>query len=42
MKKLYFEGMMKTMEEKSLRITGADTTFFNKITKTLTKNINAY
>ena len=37
MKKLYFEGMMKTMEEKSLRITGADTTFFNKITKTLTK-----
>ena len=25
------------MEEKSLRITGANTTFFNKITKTLTK-----
>ena len=25
------------MEEKSLRITGADKTFFNKITKTLTK-----
>ena len=25
------------MEEKSLRITGTNTTFFNKITKTLTK-----
>ena len=25
------------MEEKSLRITGANTTFFNKITKTITK-----
>ena len=25
------------MEERSLRITGANTTFFNKITKTLTK-----
>ena len=25
------------MEEKSLRITGTDKTFFNKITKTLTK-----
>ena len=36
MKKLYFEGMM-TMEERSLRITGADRTFFNKITNTLTK-----
>ena len=36
MKKLYFEGMIK-MEEKSLRITGTDKTFFNKITKTLTK-----
>ena len=36
MKKLYFEGMIK-MEEKSLRITGTDKNFFNKITKTLTK-----
>ncbi len=36
MKKLYFEGMM-AMEERSLRITGADKTFFNKITNTLTK-----
>ena len=36
MKKLYFEGMM-TMEERRLRITGADRTFFNKITNTLTK-----
>ena len=36
MKKLYFEGMM-TMEERSLRITGTDRTFFNKITNTLTK-----
>ena len=27
------------MEEKSLRITGTDKTFFNKITKTLTKMI---
>ncbi len=36
MKKLYFEGMIK-MEERSLRITGADKTFFNKITNTLTK-----
>ena len=25
------------MEEKSLRITGANTTFFNRITKTITK-----
>ena len=25
------------MEERSLRITGANTTFFNKITKTLSK-----
>ena len=25
------------MEERSLRITGADKTFFNKITKTITK-----
>ena len=36
MKKLYFEGMMQ-MEERSLRITGADKTFFNKITNTLTR-----
>ena len=36
MKKLYFEGMIK-MEERSLRITGTDKTFFNKITNTLTK-----
>lgn len=36
MKKLYFEGMMQ-MEERSLRITGADKTFFTKITKALTK-----
>ena len=36
MKKLYFEGM-RAMEERSLRITGQDKTFFNKITKTLTK-----
>lgn len=36
MKKLYFEGMV-IMEERSLRITGADKTFFNKITSTLTK-----
>ena len=36
MKKLYFEGMM-AMEERSLRITGADKTFINKITNTLTK-----
>ena len=36
MKKLYFEGMV-SMEERSLRITGADKTFFNKITSTLTK-----
>ena len=36
MKKLYFEGMMQ-MEERSLRITGADKTFFTKITNTLTK-----
>ena len=36
MKKLYFEGMIN-MVEKSLRITGADKTFFNKITNTLTK-----
>jgi len=36
MKKLYFEGMIK-MEEKSLRITGTDRSFFNKITNTLTK-----
>lgn len=28
---------MKTMEERSLRITGTDKTFFNKITNTLTK-----
>lgn len=37
MKKLYFEGMMKNMVEKSLRITGTDKTFFNKISNTLTK-----
>ena len=30
------KGMI-IMEEKSLRITGANTTFFNKITNTLTK-----
>ena len=36
MKKLYFEGMI-IMVEKSLKITGADKTFFNKITNTLTK-----
>ena len=36
MKKMYFEGMV-IMEERSLRITGADKTFFNKITSTLTK-----
>ncbi len=28
------EGMIK-MEEKSLKITGTNTTFFNKITKTI-------
>lgn len=33
---MYFEGMIQ-MEERSLRITGADKTFFNKITNTLTK-----
>lgn len=37
MKKLYFEGNDETMEERSLRIAGADKTFFNKITNTLTK-----
>ena len=36
MKKLYFEGMMN-MLERSLRITGTDKNFFNKITKTITK-----
>ena len=36
MKKLYFEGMIN-MVERSLRITGTDKTFFNKITNTLTK-----
>ena len=36
MKKLYFEGMI-IMVEKSLKITGADKTFFNKITNTITK-----
>jgi hypothetical protein len=36
MKKSYFEGMIR-MEERSLRITGADKTFFNKITNTLTR-----
>ena len=36
MKKLYFEGMM-AMEEKSLKITGADKNFLNKITNTLTR-----
>ena len=36
MKKLYFEGMSK-MEERSLRITGADKSFFNKLSHTLTK-----
>ena len=36
MRKLYFEGMIR-MEERSLKITGADKTFFNKITTTLTR-----
>ena len=36
MRKLYFEGMIR-MEERSLKITGADKTFFNKITNTLTR-----
>ena len=36
MKKLYFEGMM-TMEERSLKITGADRNFLNNITNTLTR-----
>ena len=36
MKKLYFEGMM-AMEERSLKITGADKNFLNKITNTLTR-----
>ena len=36
MKKLYFEGM-NSMEEKSLKITGANKNFFEKVTKTLTK-----
>lgn len=36
MKKSYFEGMIQ-MEERSLRIAGAEGTFFNKITQTLTK-----
>ena len=36
MKKLCFEGMIY-MEERSLRITGADRNFFNKLTNTLTK-----
>ena len=36
MKKSCFEGMIK-MEEKSLRIVGANTNFFSKITNTLTK-----
>ena len=36
MKKLYFEGMIN-VEERSLRITRVDKTFFNKITNTLTK-----
>lgn len=31
------KGRILKMEEKSLKITGANTTFFNKITKTLTK-----
>jgi hypothetical protein len=37
MRKLYFEGKSNYMEERSLRITGTDKTFFNKITNTLTK-----
>jgi hypothetical protein len=37
MKKSYFERMRVLMEERSLKITGADKTFFNKITNTLTK-----
>lgn len=36
MKKSYFEGMVQ-MEERSLRIAGAEGTFFNKITQTITK-----
>ena len=36
MKKLHFEGMI-SMEEKSLKIVGADRNFFNKITSTLTR-----
>ena len=36
MKKLYFEGMIR-MEERSLKITGTDKTFFSKITTTLTR-----
>ena len=36
MKKLHFEGMIN-MEEKSLKIVGADRNFFNKITSTLTR-----
>ena len=36
MKKLHFEGMI-IMEERSLKIVGADKSFFNKITNTLTR-----
>lgn len=36
MKKSYFEGM-RYMEERSLKIVGADGTFFNKITQTITR-----
>ncbi len=36
MKKLHFEGMI-SMEERSLKIVGADKSFFNKITNTLTR-----
>lgn len=37
MKRLYFRKDEVLMEERSLRITGADKTFFNKITSTLTR-----
>ena len=36
MKKLHFEGMI-SMEERSLKIVGADKSFLNKITNTLTR-----
>ena len=37
MKRLCFRKDEVLMEERSLRITGADKTFFNKITNTLTR-----